>query len=361
MRSHLLAPLLLAAALTSCSPEAPINTEHYDFVSDGIRLVGLLDTPTEREPAATIILVHGYGETDVVAGNWYWGLRSHFASLGLNVLVWDKPGMGLSEGDFDINQPVQESAREVVAAVRALQTSGRPGTERVGLWGVSRAGWIAPLAMRDAPEIAFWISVSGVDAMENARYLIASNLPIEGRSEEETARVVRAWQQAFDAAALGGSYQDYLEAATVLAEEPFMQYLGWAQTASEADFVAYQAQFKQGTMVRDSEEGLAVYVPGFDSLLSALDMPVLALFGEKDTNVNWRRTAALYRETIGRNPQASLAIRTFPDANHNMRDAVTGSVREMRSQAGDLPYVHGYLDAMAAWLIEHEFAWALAP
>ena len=45
-----------------------------------------------------------------------------------------------------------------------------------------------------------------------------------------------------------------------------------------------------------------IYVPGFRELLRRLDVPVLALFGEQDRNVDWRKTRALYTETIGRNP-----------------------------------------------------------
>ncbi|MEM1272135.1 MAG: alpha/beta hydrolase, partial [Bacteroidota bacterium] len=94
-----------------------------------------------------------------------------------------------------------------MAAVQALRATGLPGTAQIGLWGISRAGWIAPLAIQAEPSIAFWISVSGVDDKENARYLLESNLPIEGRSAEETARVVGAWQQGFNAVWKGGSYQ----------------------------------------------------------------------------------------------------------------------------------------------------------
>ena len=72
-----------------------------------------------------------------------------------------------------------------------------------------------------------------------------------------------------------------------------------------------------------------IYVPGFRDLLGRLDMPVLALFGEKDRNVDWRKTRALYTETIGRNPKARLTVKTFPDGNHNIHQSRTGGYREM--------------------------------
>jgi len=76
---------------------------------------------------------------------------------------------------------------------------------------------------------------------------------------------------------------------------------------------------------------------------------VLAIFGEKDRNVNWRNTVALYSETIGKNPNASLTIRTFPDGNHNLQQARTGGLREML-QASEHRASDGYYEAMSDWL-----------
>ena len=75
-----------------------------------------------------------------------------------------------------------------------------------------------------------------------------------------------------------------------------------------------------------------VHVPGFDGILTGLDIQVLALFGEKDTNLDWRRTKALYESSIGKNRHATLVVRTFPNANHLIRLTETGSVREVEGQ-----------------------------
>lgn len=334
----------------------PARTTEFAFEVHGHRLVGLLDTPAHRTPVSTIILVHGYGKTNVVEKNGYADLRAHFSRIGMNVLVWDKPGLGRSGGEFDINQSVASSAEEVVAAVHALKARGIPGSERIGLWGISRAGWIAPLAIQSEPAIDFWISVSGVDDQENARYLLSANLPLEGRSADETTRLIDAWQRSFDATWRGQGYPVYLQAATVLSEDPFLQFMGWGQPVTEEAFNAYQEQFTRGELRVDEESGLAIYVPGFREVLSALDLPVLALFGNRDTNVDWRKTMALYQETIGANAAADLSVRVFVGANHNLRQAETGGIREMYGQSRDTPYAEGYLDTMADWLVTHGFA-----
>ena len=98
-----------------------------------------------------------------------------------------------------------------------------------------------------------------------------------------------------------------------------------------------------------------VYVPNFEKVLMSIDRPVLALFGAKDTNVDWRKTKALYQSTIGANPEASLTIKVFPDADHNLKQSKTGGVREMRDQPRDTPYVEGYYETMLSWLVAHRF------
>ena len=149
-----------------------MRTEPFEFVADGNVLRGVIDLPSGRAPRAVLLFVHGYGRTDVVAQNWYHDLRSRFTDLGMATVVWDKPGCGKSEGTFDIGQPVESSAREVVAAVRQVRGKTLPGVTKIGLWGISRAGWIAPLAMAHDPGIGFWISVSGTDDKENFPYFI---------------------------------------------------------------------------------------------------------------------------------------------------------------------------------------------
>jgi len=117
-------------------------------------------------------------------------LRSRFTQLGISTLIWDKPGCGESKGRFDADQPVESSAREVLDAIRHAREGKLPGVTKVGLWGISRAGWIAPLAITQDHKIAFWISVSGTDYKENFPYLLESNLRIEGRTE---AKSTLAW------------------------------------------------------------------------------------------------------------------------------------------------------------------------
>ncbi len=58
-----------------------------------------------------------------------------------------------------------------------------------------------------------------------------------------------------------------------------------------------------------------------------------------------------YRETIGANPDAELIVRSIPGANHMLRQARTGGVREQNTESWDWPYAEGYFESMADWLV----------
>ncbi len=346
--------IALCLALFSFAPSALAEdgmvTERLSFEANGLRLSAILDTPEARDAKALVILVHGYGATNVVEQNWYYDLRSRFAAAGITSFVWDKPGCGDSEGEFDANQPVASSADEVVAAAEFLRDRNAPGADKIGLWGVSRAGWIAPLALSRDDDLAFWISVSGVDGKESFGYLLESNWRLEGYDEARIDQLLSEWRRGNEIGATGGSYEAFREATSDYRADPFVRYLAGSDDAfGRESFDAVQSEWARSKPQFD-ESGLMIYVDEFPELLSQLDIPVLALFGEKDTSVDWRSTRALYEGTIGRNPNASLTVATFPEANHNLHKADTGGFKEMLEILNAPEMAPGYYETILEWL-----------
>ncbi len=206
----ILVATILFLSCTSSAFVAPMTTQKFDFISNGTRLSGFVDIPAVRTARAMIVIIPGYGKTDVSGRTSYFDLRSRFTHLGISTLIWDKPGCGESQGTFDADQPVASSAREVFDAVQHARESKLPGSQKVGLWGISRAGWIAPLAITRNSNIAFWISVSGTDDKENFPYFLESNLRIEGRTEPEINILLGEWQHGFQITSGGGTFEAYL-------------------------------------------------------------------------------------------------------------------------------------------------------
>lgn len=359
--------LLLASIISNAAIAADYETDGFSFVSDGKVLDGIISRPAGRDAASILILVHSYGPTNVVAGDRFKDIRAKFTAKGISVVAWDKPGCGNSEGTFDINQPIESSAIEVVDAIAALKQSSEAGADQIGLMGASRGGWIAPVAISKRPDISFWISVSGTDNFENWGYLLRSNMALEGYSPAETTIVYNEWINGNLIFNEGGDYEQYLSATRNFRQNAFVQKItgqtyvehtpGTPEyTTAREEYVAAQTQHQAKGICYDAATGLPIVVQDFDKILSAISGPVLSIFGDNDKHVNWRTTKALYERTIGAREPSRLTIKVFEGADHALRMGKTGGYFEPHSREyWDLPYAEGYYEAMIDFVCENGF------
>lgn len=346
MRKFVLTSLLSFLIFSS---SAQIKKKALQFEFEGKLLHGVLNMPETGAPKGIILIVHGSGQTNAVEQEWYKDVRAQMVELGYATYMWDKRGCGKSEGVFDYNQPVANSAQEVIAAINTLKKKQIPGADAIGLWGVSRAGWINPLVINTYKDIKFWISVSGVDEKENFKYLLKENLRIEGLPQDSVDLLVSEWVKGGQISHAGGSFEAYQAATSNLRKNPFLRRF-MNDEVSEESYYSYQKVF----MKEEYEEtsGLQIYIPDFEEQLSQIHIPVLALFGEKDRNVDWKKSKALYERTLGQH--TDLTIQSFPNCNHNMYQCKTGGFYEMQDDKLPWDRCVGFLETMADWLEELE-------
>ncbi|WP_420320487.1 alpha/beta hydrolase family protein [Flagellimonas sp.] len=328
------------------SLKAQSNRQILDFEFEGVVLNGVLNLPEDQKAKGIVLLVHGSGETNAVAQEWYLDIRETFVKAGYGIYMWDKMGCGKSGGAFDHNQSVHNSASEVIAAISTLKEKQISGSDNIGLYGGSRATWINPIVINKYEDIRFWISVSGVDDKENFGYLLEQNLRIDGLPKDSVDLIVGEWLAAVKIHHSGGSYENALNATPNLRKNAF--WLRFNGNGTEEGYYDYQKTLMKEEL--DEETGLLVVVRDFDAILSNIDCPVLALFGENDMNVDWRKTKSLYERTLADN--TDLTIKSFPYCNHNILECETGGFYEF--QDNNLPYkrCEGFLDAIEDWLSE---------
>lgn len=347
MRNIALTALLV---LTITNTIAQSNRQILNFDFEGISINGVLNLPKDQIPKGVILIVHGSGRTDAVAQDWYLDVRETIVKSGYATYMWDKMGCGSSGGIFNINQSVYNSASEAIAAINALKEKRVPGSNNIGLYGGSRAGWINPIIINQYKEISFWISVSGVDDKENFSYLLTENLRINGLPNDSINLVVNQWLEGIKIAHSGRSFESYMAATKDLQENPFwLRFVGENMgEMNEEIYAGFQVPLMKEKL--DEGTGLPVYIEDFDLILSNIKSPVLALFGERDMNVDWRKTISLYENTIAQN--ADLTIQSFPNCNHSMVECKTGGFYEFKDN--NLPYQRcaGFLEAIEAWLNE---------
>ena len=316
-----------------------------DFYFEGVKLSGVLNNPKNLKPKGIVLIVHGDGETNAVAGNWWYDVRSAILEAGYAAFMWDKMGCGNSDGTYKTGRPIKNEALEVISAIKNLKQRNIKGAEKIGLWGISRAGWINPSVIDQYRYIDFWISVSGVDDDETFKYLLAQNLRIEGHSRDTIDLILNEWHNSILLSRGGASYKYYLSATKTLQNNKFWKRINNGGISEKA-YYEYQRILQEATLDKESE--LPLYVENFNQILSEINIPVLALFGEADMAVNWKKTKELYEETMGKS--TDLTIKTFPNCNHNMWQTKTGGIYEFEDSSWQYIRCDGFLDSITNWL-----------
>ncbi|MEL7249163.1 MAG: alpha/beta hydrolase [Bacteroidota bacterium] len=315
------------AGSTERSEPTSIDTTTFNFIFEGRKYAGVLDLPQGIDVKSLIVLVPGSGKTAAYTGEWNYTLRAVLNKLGVATFAYDKPGCGNSEGEFDYNQTVENSSYELVAAVRALQDQKIPGAHNIGLWGLSRAGWICPLAITKEPDISYWISVSGPNHLDNMFHLLTTNWTIEGKSEEEVNQLGQEWLAGFTIQRAGGSYAEYQKATPSLEQDSFMNKIRGKY--NEERFLKFQSYLIDNNVKLDEETGLQIMLEDFDSILHEVTIPVLAIFGENDSQVDWKATLKLYQNSLGNT--SLLQTESIPNCNHFIKTCETGGFAETRA------------------------------
>jgi uncharacterized protein len=137
------------------------KTEDVRFMSNKVLLSGSIVFPKNKEIRAAVVFVHGSGKQE---RNLLWAEK--FAEKGIVALVYDKRGVGKSEGQYEGEQSVSEKnilllADDAVAALEVLSKHPQLQNIPLGLSGISQAGWIVPIAAQKSSAARFMVLWSG--------------------------------------------------------------------------------------------------------------------------------------------------------------------------------------------------------
>lgn len=333
----LLASAVASAATlrTPCLP--PADTTLVEFRSGDNILRGFIDLPQRTGKHPAIMIVHGGADTDVTIDTGYWEeMRKAFRRAGMATLIWDKAGNGCSSGKYSNGLPIRERATETLAALEALKQRDDIDVSRIGVWALSQGGWIAPMAAVRSKNIAYLIVVSGPgrDALSQGAYPSIHMLRDAGVGAAEAENAYATLRRGIAVLRAGGTPQDSSAVVAPLQKYPVLRRAYGLDTRS--------AEYLQ-TLLAAPEWWISA-----DVFLWELNQPTLAIFGERDTVVDWRESIDVYRTSFARAGNRDLTIRTFKEADHDMFPPAA-----KRSQ--DSLFVDGYIDAMITWLAARNF------
>jgi pimeloyl-ACP methyl ester carboxylesterase len=283
--------VLLALLLSSCGPEVKIvplgekkfgeqdaQVEEIQFRSGKFDIVGDLRLPMGGEPHPAIIMVHGSGEATRNGAVPFTHMIEIFLRNGYAVFSWDKPGSGKSTGHLE--HELTQRAAILADGINVLVEHPSIDPARIGLWGISQAGWVMPLALELTDDVAFMIVVSGgaEDSIEQMAYQLGQQILSAGGSEEDAALFEKYRAQAAKAT----TYTEYRQAMEVLNTIPNVeQIVGFSLEIVEED--EWQPWPRDTDAFIDPSE-----------IIKQITIPVLAFYGDLDVNIDPVQGAEAY-------------------------------------------------------------------
>ncbi|HEY3812748.1 MAG TPA: alpha/beta hydrolase [Caulobacteraceae bacterium] len=314
----------------------PLDITETKFTRGDVTLAGRLVMPKGAGPVPIVVLLHG-GESNSALEfqQFQWLLPAE----GVGVFVYDKRGTGISTGKFTADFGVL--ADDAVAAMAEARRLAGPRAGRVGYWGGSQGGWVAPLAAlrthTDFVIVGFGLLI---DALEEDREEIALEMSLKGHSPADTAK----------AQAVGYAAQ------TMLASQ--------FSTDSIERFDALRARYKTEPWYKDLEGNLTRLVLPLskDDLVSAskmlsiglawdydgmavakrLDTPQLWQLGADDLEAPVAETSRRLKALIDEG--RPFIVATFPRAEHGVLEYVVNAKGERDDTRNPEGYVRMLID-----------------
>jgi len=312
---------------------------NLNFVHNGDSIFGKLIIPNQKNTAKlpVVVFVHGSGPEDYSSSENYNYLFEEFARIGFASYSWDKPGTGKSQGQW-YDQPMSKRATEVIAAINKLKTVESVDGNKIGLWGISQAGWVMPLVAGKI-KLSFVISVSSpvTTAFDQELYRVKSELAGESYSTADIDKAIDYTREFKKIISEGKPYSDFLELQNQIDKEK------WSQIVIRGEEIIYQYL---KVILREDQ------VPHIENYRC----PLLAVWGANDLLVPPIESSEAFGKKMKEIGNSAAVIKVIAQADHTLTYNLTGNVddtrkrREVYKDNPSMVFAPGAIPLMTDWL-----------
>ncbi|MFY7953765.1 MAG: alpha/beta hydrolase family protein [Armatimonadaceae bacterium] len=292
-----------------------------------VKLAGTLTLPKGDGPFPAVVLVSGSGPQDrdetLFVHKPFLVLADHFARNGIACLRYDDRGVGKSTGTQE-NATSADFATDAYAAVQYLKGRKEIDPKRIGICGHSEGGLIAPLvAVAHPKDVAFIVLLAGPGVSgERIMYeqVHDASLLADPKSEEKATK-------------------EYIDAVI-----PIMKSnKPTAEAKKELTAVMEALQEKEKNEVR-KRVAKATLSAGVDRLadpwmrwfvahdpapvLEKVTCPVLAVNGEKDTQVKAKANLEVIESALKKGGNKQFRCAELKGLNHLFQTCKSGLLSE---------------------------------
>jgi len=313
--------LVIVLLLPACARQPqPARIEEITFQSGSFTLVGDLRLPAGTGPFPVVLFVHGDAPTaNRTMFGMYLPIMERMLKADYAVLSWDNPGAGGSTGMTDRLQLTQQQAQIVMGAIEAMKAHPDVDSGRIGLWGVSMAGWVMPRVLMASDDVAFMIcqSCGSMSGRDEFVYLTVAQSYCGGVPDEAAGQLENLLAD-LDEARTFDTYEGYLRYREILDELAALGSVTVPEpVASEAAWLANNPALEFGWSPVE--------------VIAQVRIPVLAIWGERDTQLDPIRAADAYRHALAQAGNPNYRVEVLPGADHLLAPSETGCMSE-RSQ-----------------------------
>ncbi len=276
-------------------PAAATASRDVTFADGAVTLAGTLLLPAGHDPHPAAVFLQGSGPE----GRWANGyLARKFAESGIAALIYDKRGVGASTGDWH-KAGFEALADDAVAGVQFLRTQSGVDPARIGIYGHSQGGTIAPLVAARDGRLTFVVAsaAAGLPPADVERFSVENAIALGALPPAE--------QKDADA---------YVRALIDVG------YRGKSRTRLDA----LAAKFRKRTWYfaapppKDSYWSIARQIAPFDPMhwWSRVKLPVLLVYGAHDARVPPIRSANSIRAALASSDNLNVTLKVYPGADH---------------------------------------------
>lgn len=316
-----------AAGLAGPVDAGELRSVEVGFKSGRIELAGTILLPAGPGPFPAIVYLHGSGCSTRDDMRHF---AEAFVSRGYAGLLFDKRGCGASGGSWTTSS-LLDLASDAEAALKELASRPDVDGARLGMWGVSQAGWVAPIAANRSGLARFLIAVTGGGATPRQVEAFGYDQALrrKGLSLEATPGAKELLTAYFAFLDSGMGRAELLDSIDRAKGEPWYDALNLERVLpSEAS--------------RPAWEWVATYDPLPD--IRKLRVPALVLLGARDEDTPLPESSQRWIDGLREGGSTGSQVIVFPEAGHGL------TVGGHHGPGPRATYARGYLPAVDAWL-----------
>jgi len=336
--------------------EAPVpyHQEEVTFHNGDVTLAGTLTLPPDKGSHPAVILITGSGaqnrDEEIFGFKPFRMIADHLTRKGIAVLRYDDRGVGGSTGSMSTSTTA-DFAKDVEAAIAFLRARNDIDTKHIGLCGHSEGGIVAPMVAAKDRNVAFVILMAGtaLPGGDIILYQLEHMAREAGANETEIASSIATQKKVYACIRSGEGWD---ELKRELRKEARARYDEMSPEKRKGiPDIDQRIDASVNATIESARSPWFKYFVEYDPApaLAKVTCPVLALFGELDTQVPVSLNKAPMERAAIQGGNKDFTVSVLPSANHLFLKAKTGSPSEYMGLPKD--FVAGFLDTLSDWIL----------